>query len=70
MALNVCRVRPAMFIPLVMNIYNTHELARRCKHVRALVRQLQTTAALPALNYDEKATKACELNNAAIVELN
>jgi hypothetical protein len=70
MALNVCRVKPAMYIPIVMNVYNKNELARRCKHVKALVRQLQTTAALPALNYDEKATKACEQNNAAIVELN
>lgn len=69
MALNVCRFRPAMFIPIVNYVRNSHELAQKTKHTKELIKQLKALEELPPLRFDMKANQACLQNNQATVAL-
>ena len=46
MAINVCRVKPQLFIPIVNHLKLTHPLAKKYKHTKELVKVLKSLGSL------------------------
>lgn len=69
MALNVVRFRPALIIPVVNKVKESHELAKKVKYTKDLVKALQRAERLPPLRFDIQASQACLENNKTVCSL-
>ena len=70
MAINICRVNPKHFAPIVRDTAATHQLAKAVPPatVKALIIHLQKCEALGYVSFDDQCNQACRKNNALIIE--
>jgi hypothetical protein len=52
MALNVCRFKPALYVPVVQRVKDSHTLCKNAKYTRELIRTLKRLERLPPIRYD------------------
>ena len=70
MAINVLRFEPKLFVPVVQQVKDNMQLARKANHTKDLIETLKSTPMLPPIRFDEQANMACRRNNDRVFELN